>query len=81
MLGFILGALVGSFLGIGGLLVFQWQKDIDEMTGGKVSPRDYDRGWADGYEVANTQHTERRRQAGIKAGQTRKLRDTIIGDA
>jgi hypothetical protein len=81
MLWYLFAMLFGAMVGAGGLLTAQWVKDLDgAVTGGKFDREAYDRGWTDGYEAANAQHREARRQAGIKAGQTRKAKGSAIID-
>ena len=72
MFGYFVAVLFGGIVGAGALLTAQWVKDLDGAVTGKPSKAEYDRGWADGYEVANAQHREARRQAGLKASATRK---------
>ena len=74
MLGFFVGLLVGALIGAGGLLTAQWLADIEDAGNGKPSRSLYDNGWADGYQVANNQHREKRTKAGLKAAQTRRTK-------
>jgi len=64
--------LAGIVIGGVSLLLWQFVADIDRIPDTPQGARaQYDQGWADGYQVANDQHREKRRKAGEKAHRTR----------
>lgn len=75
---FVLGAMAGSVVAIGFLFVLDLNRLPDDVDAA-LDDGAYRKGVEDGKRMAEAEAKAKRRAAGLKAAQTRKLGDAIVG--